>query len=198
MVKSLAKEPTIANASVVLGHSAGTPLAVLLAEALPHVAGVVLVEPVAAHFGAAPERPPVLSAVALAGDPRNLREQYPLAAPTTLRAIGAALRRCPARVEDDPAPPLSVTDGRRTARVRDALVRARVPVLVVRGRASALLTAEHAFVLVGMAPSGRAVNLPDAGHSPHVDSPRATAMHLAAFAAELAEDPSIHAGALLD
>ncbi|MEU3660937.1 alpha/beta hydrolase [Streptomyces sp. NPDC032940] len=198
MAAALLAEPVAADAAIVVGHSAGTPLAALLAAALPGVAGLVLVEPVAAHFGAAPPRPPVLSEAVLAAGAGSLRRQYPLAAATTLRTIDAALRGQPRQAEDDPVPPTAATDVRRTERVREALVSARVPVLVVRGRASALLAAEHARILAGMAPKGRAVTLPDAGHSPHIDSPRATAAHLTAFAAEVAPHPPTHAGARLD
>ncbi|MEU6331251.1 alpha/beta hydrolase [Streptomyces sp. NPDC047049] len=193
LVDRLLGEPVTGRAAVAVGHSAGAPLAGLLAAALTSLRGVVLVEPVAAQFGAAPPRPPTPGMPGAPGGPRTLRDQYPMAAASTLRSIDAAARRL-SRTEPGPPPP-AAADDRRAARAGRALAAARVPVLVVRGQASALLSAEDARTLAALPPSGRCVTLLDAGHSPHIDRPRDTAAQLTAFAAELSGPSPSYAGA---
>jgi pimeloyl-[acyl-carrier protein] methyl ester esterase len=117
-----------------------------------------------------------------------------MAAEATLRGIEAAARRLPHREQAVPAR-LPVADGHRAAHTGRALAAAPVPVLVVRGQASALLSAEDAQVLAAMTRSGRCVTLPDAGHSPHIDRPRATAAELTTFAAEVRTRPPSYVGA---
>jgi pimeloyl-[acyl-carrier protein] methyl ester esterase len=194
LVDRLLGQPRTTSAEIVVGHSAGAPLAVLLAAALPSVRGVVMVEPVASHFGAVPPRSPVPRLPAAHGGFRGLRDQYPLAAEATLRGIDAAARRLPHREQAVPAR-LPRADGRRAAHMGRALAAAHVPVLVVRGQASALLTAEDAQALAATTRSGRCVALTDAGHSPHIDRPRAAAAALTAFAAEVTDRPPNYAGA---
>ncbi|WP_063729279.1 alpha/beta fold hydrolase [Streptomyces sp. RTd22] len=194
LVDRLLGEPAAAEAVMVVGHSAGAPLAVLVAAALPGVRGVVLAEPVASHFGAAPPRHAAVPGGHGAG-PGGLRERYPMAAEATLRTIEAAARGLP---PGEPARRTRIptdADGERAARAGRALAGARAPVLVVRGRASALLSAGDAEALAAMAPRGWSATVPDAGHSPHIDRPRATAAQLTAFAAEVADHPPTYAGA---
>lgn len=194
LVDRLLGEPVTGRAAVAVGHSAGAPLAGLLAAALASLRGVVLVEPVAAQFGVTPPRSPAPGMSGAPDGPRTLRDQYPMAAASTLRSIDAAARRL-SRTEPDPPPRPALADDRRAARAGRALAAARVPVLVVRGQASALLSAENAHTLAAVPPSGRCVTLPDAGHSPHIDRPRDTAAQLTAFAAELSGPSPSYAGA---
>ncbi|WP_433496755.1 alpha/beta fold hydrolase [Sphaerimonospora sp. CA-214678] len=190
LVDRLLAETVTAEAVIVAGHSAGAPLAVLLAVALPGVQAVVMVEPVASHFGTAPPCAAVPGMPGVPGGLRRLRDQYPMAAEATLRSIDAAARRLPGSEPAGPARGPAPADDRRAARAGQALAATRVPVLVVRGQASALLSEQDARTLAAMAPFGRCVTVPDAGHSPHIDRPRATAAYLTDFAAELTEHPT--------
>ncbi|MFE9609917.1 alpha/beta fold hydrolase [Streptomyces sp. NPDC006012] len=188
LVDRLLGEPVTSGTVMVVGHSAGAALAVLVAAALPGAQGVIMIEPVASHFGAAPPRP-YAGPPEGRGRPRSLRDQYPMAAEATLRSIGAAARGLPG---SEPAPRARMPTGdapEREVRVGQALAAARLPVLVLRGEASALLSAEDARTLAAMAPSGRCATLPGAGHSPHIDRPRATAEQLTAFAAQVTIPP---------
>lgn len=195
LVDRLLDEPVTAETAIVLGHSAGAALAVLLGAALPGVRGVIMVEPVAFHFGAAPPCAQVPGMPGVPTGSRSLRDQYPMATEATLRSIDAAARRLPGSQPDVRTRMQAVGDDERAARVGRALATAHVPVLVVRGQASALLSAQEAQALATMAPSGRCATLPDAGHSPHIDRPRATAAQLIAFAAEVTDRPPTCAGA---
>ncbi|MFI0822687.1 alpha/beta fold hydrolase [Streptomyces sp. NPDC021098] len=195
LVDRLLGEPVTAEAAIVVGHSAGAPLAALVAAARPRVRGVIMVEPLASHFGATEPRPAVPGPARATGRPSGLREQYPMAAEATLRSIVAAARRLPHAAPEPPRRTPSDADAERAALARRALAATRVPVLVLRGQASALLTAEDARNLAAMAPSGRCVTVPDTGHSPHIDRPRATAAHLTAFAAEVIDHSPTYAGA---
>lgn len=189
LVDRLLAEPRGAEAEIVVGHSAGAALAVLVAAALPGVRGLVVVEPVASHLGVTEPRALVRGPVGGAG----LREQYPMAAETTLRSISAAARRLPL---GDPGTPLRTPpDPARAEHAGRALATTGVPVLVLRGQASALFTAEDARKVAAAAPSGRCVTVQESGHSPHIDQPRATAAHLTAFAAELTDRFPTRAGA---
>ncbi|MGH3373726.1 MAG: alpha/beta fold hydrolase, partial [Actinoallomurus sp.] len=186
LVDRLLGAPAVAGARIVVGHSAGAALAVLVAADLPGIRGVIMVEPVGSHFGAAPPR--FVEVPRPSGSQSGPRGLYPMADESTLRTIDAAARRLP---RAEPAPgarmPTAVSP-ERAVRAGQALSAVRVPVLVVRGQASALLSAEDARALAAMAPSGRCVTLSDTGHSPHIDRPRACAAQLAAFAAD-AIDP---------
>jgi pimeloyl-ACP methyl ester carboxylesterase len=191
----LLDEPVTAETAIVLGHSAGAALAVLLEAVLPGVRGVIMVEPVASHFGAAPPRGPVPGMPGAPTGSRALRDQYPMATEATLRSIDAAARRLPGSQPVVRSRMQAVGGDARAARVGRALATAHVPVLVVRGQASALLSAEEAQAVAAMAPSGRCATLPGAGHSPHIDRPRATAAQLIAFADEVTDRPPTCAGA---
>ncbi|WAX76554.1 alpha/beta fold hydrolase [Streptomyces sp. KMM 9044] len=173
----------------VLGHSAGAPAALLTAS-LAGFATVTLIEPVPAHFGLRAATPdPVLRRhgpggpetshlVALPdeepGD--SLRRLHPLAAETTLRAITAALRA--QRPAPAPPPPLPATKhSRLTDRAEQtaaALASHHGQVLVLRGAHSALLTRADAETLTARAANGTLRVVERAGHSPHIDAPRAT------------------------
>ncbi|KJK50452.1 hypothetical protein UK23_10705 [Lentzea aerocolonigenes] len=195
LVDRLLAEPVSAKAAVVVGHSAGAPLAVLMAAALPGVRGVVVVEPVASHFGVTEPRVRVPGPAGVTSGPRSLRDQYPMAAETTLRSIDAAARRLPHGEPGSPGRTPPDADAERAARAGRALATTRVPVLVLRGQASALFTAEDARTLAATAPSGSCVTLPETGHSPHIDQPRTTAAQLTAFADELTDRFPTRAGA---
>ncbi|MGW0845351.1 alpha/beta fold hydrolase [Streptomyces sp. NPDC002787] len=195
LVDRLLGEPVTAEVAIVVGHSAGAPLAALVAAALPGTRGVIMVEPVASHFGATEPRPAVRGPAGALGGPRGLREQYPMASEATLRSIDAAARRLPHGGPEPPGRTPSDADAERAVLAGRALAATRAPVLVLRGQASALLTAEDARTLAAMAPSGRCVTLPDTGHSPHIDRPRATAAHLTAFATEVTDHSPTYAGA---
>nr|WP_240943002.1 alpha/beta hydrolase [Planosporangium thailandense] len=182
---------------VLLGHSAGAALAVLLAGHLPGVRALALVEPVPAHFGCVaetrPARPPVPSAqrhsraAAPPGGPdrieQALREIYPAAAATTLRTVASGLwaEAVPVRAAAVRAP--GAGDPARVAAVRAALAAAAVPILIVRGTASTFLSGPDAQRLAA-AVVGRChlAVIPRAGHSPHVDRPRDTAAVLSDLA----------------
>lgn len=195
LVDRLLAEPVSAEAAIVVGHSAGAALAVLMAATMPDVQGVVLVEPVASHFGLTEPRALATRPPGLAGGPRTLRDQYPMAAEATLRSIDVAARRLPHGEPGSPRPVSADADAERTARVGRALATTHVPVLVLRGQASALFTAGDAQAFVAAALSVSCVTLPESGHSPHIDRPRATAAQLTAFAGELAGRLATSAGA---
>jgi pimeloyl-ACP methyl ester carboxylesterase len=172
----LAERCRLAGISAVIGHSAGSALALLLAHRLPAVRKLVLIEPLPHHIGL-PEAP---AAPVWVGDrepspeeplPQRLRRRYPFAAEETLSTIAAELGSSESRDAPRAGPP----DLRRRAAVYEALTGLPVDLVLVRGARSALLSAEHARAVVDAAPSGQECVLAAAGHSAHVDQPRAVA-----------------------
>ncbi|AXI80136.1 alpha/beta fold hydrolase [Peterkaempfera bronchialis] len=171
--------------SHVVGHSAGAPAALLTATSAA-LAGVVLLEPVPAHFGStrrAPEDGPGRRLVPGGGDPlAELRRLHPLADAATLRTITAAAPGWGRPVPVAPADSAGAARAAvRAATVRRKLAECRTPLLVLRGALSAMLPEDEARALAACAPRGGAGAVPRAGHAPHVDRPRETAEALAAF-----------------
>lgn len=153
-----------ADVSVIIAHSAGATVGVPLAHELP-VSTLVLVDPLAHQLGLA-------AAPQLRGgapEERSLRSLYPFASDDVLRVIeasgGAPSRRLGA-LTADPA---------RADAVRSALATLPVELLLVRGERSALLSPDQASKIVATAPRGSAHTVERAGHSVHVDQPRALA-----------------------
>lgn len=183
MTDLMSGESGSATATILVGHSAGAPLAVLAAAKMPGVTAVVLVDPVASQLGVVPPQPRNGADAGEAG-PVSLQQLYPMAGTVTIRMIEAAMGR-PTEAMRWPGPPPRAEGERRAALMRVVLEKVEVPVLVVRGRASALLSEADARILSGAARRGRALTIPDAGHSPHIDRPRETAAALLDFAAAL-------------
>ncbi|HEX5569115.1 MAG TPA: alpha/beta hydrolase [Streptomyces sp.] len=195
IVRRLVEEGDVSRARLIVGHSAGAPLAVLAAALMTGVRAVVLIEPVASHFGLAPRRvkdpsdavPTAGAASDATADPEyeRLRRRHPMASQSTLRAIAAALTHLPASAgpQDGSGRPSTLRIPATAEAAGRALAALRVPVLVVRGQASALLTPAEAGVLAGAARAGACATVPGAGHSPHIDQPRETARTLLDFAA---------------
>ncbi|WP_049580201.1 alpha/beta fold hydrolase [Streptomyces sp. SBT349] len=123
-------------------------------------------EPAASRLVALPDEGP--------GD--SLRRLHPLAAQTTLRAIAAALAAGgPAPAPPPPLPPTArplLAD--RAERTGAALAAHPGRVLVLRGVHSALLTQADAETLTARTRDGTLRLVERAGHSPHIDAPRAT------------------------
>jgi pimeloyl-ACP methyl ester carboxylesterase len=165
---------------VVVGHSAGGPLAVLLAHRLPALARVALVEPLPYNLGIPGAiAPQDLSAVTGESVTDRLRSRYPFADNDTLCTVGAELTDAGA----EPDIP-NTKDFRRDEAVYAALCKLPVPLLVVRGARSAMLSADGARAVVTCAPSASEHVVPDAGHSVHLDQPRAMARLFVALMAE--------------
>jgi pimeloyl-ACP methyl ester carboxylesterase len=165
---------------VVVGHSAGGPLAVLLAHRLPALARLVLVEPLPYNLGIpGAVAPPDGSVVTGESVTDRLRSRYPFANNDTLCTVAAELTDAGA----EPDIPNS-KDFRRDQAVYAALRTLPVPLLVVRGTRSAMLSDEGACAVVNCAPSASEHVVPDAGHSVHLDQPRAVARLFAALMTE--------------
>jgi alpha/beta hydrolase family protein len=183
LVDLLARQAGSAGVSVLIGHSSGAPPATLLAHRLPDLRGLVLLEPLPHQLGVSAPPPNAPAARASPGATRTgspLRDRYPFAAESTLVTIAAAL--APAG-DHQPGPVTPVADRRRLDVVRTALSTLPVGVLVVRGEWSALLSVTGAHDVLAAAPRGRGEVMAAAGHSVHVDQPRALAeLLVAAFA----------------
>ncbi|MFI1227511.1 MULTISPECIES: alpha/beta fold hydrolase [unclassified Streptomyces] len=188
MAGSLAAACREHGATGILGHSAGAPAA-LLAASSASFATVTLMEPVPTHFGlrAEPAAPgprspgsgsPEASRLVALPDEEpgdSLRRLHPLAAESTLRAITAALAAQPPSPVPPPLPaserPLLADRAERTAA---ALAACPGGVLILRGAHSALLSQADAETLTTRAAHGTLRVVARAGHSPHIDAPRAT------------------------
>ncbi|WP_158767787.1 alpha/beta fold hydrolase [Streptomyces sp. NRRL F-5702] len=194
MAQALAAACDEQGVSGVLGHSAGAPAALLTAS-LAAFDTVTLIEPVPSHFAVHPaprgprtpgsDNPGTPGLVARPGeDPgESLRRLHPLAAETTLRAVTAAL----AAGEPLPPPPAPLPESARPLlldradRTGAALAAHRGRVVVLRGAHSALLRQTDAETLAARAADGELRVIERAGHSPHIDAPRAA---VAAFLGE--------------
>lgn len=167
---------------VVVGHSAGGPLAVLLAHRLPTLARLVLIEPLPYDLGlpgaVAPSDWSVVTGESVTD---RLRSRYPFATQDTLCTVAAELP------EADAEPDIpNRKDFRRDQAVYEALRTLLVPLLVVRGARSAMLSDDGARAVVDCVPSASQQVVPDAGHSAHLDQPRAVANLFAALMTEQA------------
>ncbi|MFF2861161.1 alpha/beta fold hydrolase [Streptomyces rubiginosohelvolus] len=194
MAEALAAACDEHGVSGVLGHSAGAPAALLTAS-LAAFDTVTLIEPVPSHFAVHPaprgprtpgsNGPGTPGLVARPGDDpgESLRRLHPLAAESTLRAVTAALA---AGGPLPPPPPPLPESARpllrdRADRTGVALAAHRGRVVVLRGAHSALLRQADAETLAARASDGELRVIERAGHSPHIDAPRAA---VAAFLGE--------------
>ena len=181
---ALAERCRPAGVRAVVGHSAGAVPAMLLAHRLPDLDRLVLVEPLPHQLGIpGSATPPVRWAVGDIGESvtDRLRTRYPFAGADTLRTIAAEL----AEPDAEPALPIRrETDERRGHAVYAALCTLPVPLLVVRGGRSALLSEDGARAVLDSAPTATERVISDAGHSVHLDQPRSLAQLFAALAAE--------------
>ncbi|MFH9264903.1 alpha/beta fold hydrolase [Streptomyces sp. NPDC017546] len=202
MAEALAAACDEHGISGVLGHSAGAPAALLTAS-LADFGTVTLIEPVPSHFAvhpaprgpgtpgpdvpgtSGPDVPGTPGLVARPGDDpgESLRRLHPLAAETTLRAVTAALAAV--GPSPPPAPPLPESARPllrdRADRTGAALAAHLGRVVVLRGAHSALLRRTDAETLAARAAHGELRVVERAGHSPHIDAPRAA---VAAFLGE--------------
>ncbi|MFI1931382.1 alpha/beta fold hydrolase [Streptomyces sp. NPDC020330] len=211
MAEALAAACDEHGISGVLGHSAGAPAALLTAsladfdtvtliEPVPsHFAvhpaprgpgtsgpdGPSTSGPDVPGTSSGPDVPGNPGLVARPGDDpgESLRRLHPLAAETTLRAVTAALAAV--GPSPPPAPPLPESARPllrdRADRTGAALAAHRGRVVVLRGAHSALLRRTDAETLAARAADGELRVVERAGHSPHIDAPRAT---VAAFLGE--------------
>ena len=170
---------------VIVGHSSGAPAAVLLAGRLPRLGLLVLVEPPLHNLGipgaVAPGDWAVIDSTGGSVTDR-LRSRYPFADMDTLRTVAAELGDAGA----EPGIPTTRDSGRDRA-VYQALCALPAPLVVVRGDRSALFTRADAQILINCAPSAAEHVIPGAGHSVHLDQPRALAK---LFAALMTESPA--------
>ncbi|MFD6517040.1 alpha/beta fold hydrolase [Rhodococcus sp. NPDC060176] len=173
----------------VIGHSAGAPPA-LLAASHGQINTVTLLEPVPSHFGINGPHPytdPFVPPSAVARTDRlvstpgeqpseSLRRLHPFASPSTLRTICAAISAqdylTPSPISQQGSAPPTLAD--RGVRTMDALAHYAGQVLILRGKHSALLSTSHAEFLTSRARKGIMRTVDRAGHSPHIDAPRAT------------------------
>ena len=97
----------------------------------------------------------------------RLKQQYPFAQPGTLETIAAAL--------PDEIPQLELilntTASARGLLVCTSLEKLRKTLLIVRGGRSALLGEEETNIILAAIPQAKTVVIPNAGHSPHIDTP---------------------------
>jgi pimeloyl-ACP methyl ester carboxylesterase len=167
---------------VVVGHSSGAPAAVLLSHLLPGLSRLVLVEPPLHNLGmpgaVAPSGWSVIDSIGESVTDR-LRSRYPFADMDTLRTIAAEITDAGAEPDISNA-----QDPRRDRAVYEALRTLPVPLLVVRGDRSALFSGADARTLVSCVPSAAEHVIPGAGHSVHMDQPRALAKVFAALMTE--------------
>ncbi|MFE6774976.1 alpha/beta fold hydrolase [Streptomyces sp. NPDC057702] len=179
VVRRLAVAARRAEVPAIVAHSAGAAVGVLLAHEVATVSVLVLVDPLAHQLGLAAPPPPRPGPATADPGPwpgtplERLRARYPFAAEETLRTIAA--HPSGADPPDAAGPQRAATDPDRAAAVRSALRTLPAELLLLRGAYSALLPAEDARRVVAAAPRGGCRLVPAAGHSVHVDQPRATA-----------------------
>lgn len=167
---------------VIVGHSSGATTAVLLAHRLPRLARLVLVEPPLDNLGIPGAVAPADWAVfdtTCASVTDRLRGRYPFADLDTLRTVAAELHDAGAK----PAIP-TTRDPRRDRAIYEALCTLPAPLVVLRGDRSALFSPADSRTLMNCAPSASEHAIAGAGHSVHLDQPRAVAQVLAALLAE--------------
>lgn len=170
--------------SVVIGHSSGAPVAVLLAHRLSSLRSLVLVEPMPYQLGMPDAVEPATWAASSGGDESvlaQLRNRHPFAGDDTLRTVAAELVRPAVDTDIGGGRAADVDRGRAVYRALSTLP---VEVSVLRGAQSAQLTAEDTGAVVRSAPTATEYVVSGAGHSAHLDQPRAVAVLLRNVIAE--------------
>ncbi|KDM90809.1 hypothetical protein EA58_15600 [Photobacterium galatheae] len=173
MSQKLSERAIEEGASVIVGHSAGAPLAVLTAAQVPEIRCVVLVEPVGAHFLPNLNHVQRKSYDRLAEVTATTKgSEYPLAKGDTLRSI--ELRSLIDANHSAETVGLPSVNAERATVIANGLTALTTPTLMIRGQVSGIVSIEDIETLAAFNGNVKTIEIPLAGHSPHIDRPRQT------------------------